>query len=113
MKLYPREKDKPNYNEMMQSRLENVAYHFKEYYEYSQCKAGWHEWNDWNSYALHNVSELTEDEKKMGGISIRPCTRCGVEMPDSRKGEKNYKSYGDYLKWIQDSIKQYENREAS
>ena len=40
-----------------------------------QCKEGEHRWTDWNSHS---------------DSSSRICWHCKAEMPDSKKGEKNY-----------------------
>lgn len=93
-----------NIDDLLQNSLEKVAENFKDYYNYCQCKKDIHQYSEYSGFALHNVSELTEEEHKNGAIFINKCLICGKEMPESRKGQKNYKSYKDYIEKLEEEL---------
>lgn len=57
-----------------------------------KCMEGCHEWREWNADA-----------------GKRLCKNCGLEMPESKQGEKNYISGADYSEvWLKKTESDYD-----
>jgi len=71
----------PDYKGGMDSSLNMALGYFSEWKLWFDCSRGLHRWSDWNAYA-----------------GLRICTHCQLEMPESKKGEKNYRDYNEHAK---------------
>ncbi len=81
---------KPDYQDRIEQSIKRIAFHFGLVAENINCKNENHKWNNWSSHLVGKLSE--------GGYSCRVCDNCGLEMPNSREGEKDYLSFNDYAK---------------
>lgn len=70
----------PNYWERIWNRRHRVWHYRKDIFWYLLCWVGLHGWGKWNSHL-----------SKPG--MLRVCWWCNVEMPYSRPGEKNYRTW--------------------
>lgn len=76
----------PDYQGEMDYKLSMVFGYLKGWQDWNQCKSGNHRYSSWNGNSSRD------------GLALRICDVCGVEMPNSRKGEKNYRDYKEYAK---------------
>ena len=68
-----------NYNERIENDILMIGCYFRSIINNIECKRGQHHFDGWSATNGKRV-----------------CSKCNLEMPESGRGEKNYKSWEDY-----------------
>lgn len=75
--------DYQNYKESQYQNLKMAFSYFRAYIQGLACELEKHEWDDWNC-------RVTSEG------NLRCCKYCKIEMPDSREGQENYRTFKNY-----------------
>ncbi len=78
----------PDYNSKIEVDFLMMMSYLRGMEDSLNCKRGNHNWGTWNS----RVSK--KDDGSV--MSIRACNDCGAEMPNSREGQENHKTFEEY-----------------